>query len=246
MFQFPEVIVQKLISYGIKELRSDKRAFYDLFAQYTQDELNDDYGITTVDEIWQWFSITKIPVIKAWSFNAQLVPCISIHLANETEDEQKAAIGDIMGTFNDFAETNTATFTVMVDLGIHTNRAGDNVLWLYYIVAYILFKHKLMAERLGLKLQTFSASDYNKEASKMTDNIWTRWIRFRCTTENFWSAEPLREIDHVNTEAKYDIGRPDSIAASKDVDLDDLDPCSTKGIQVSPAGDPSDDEDLNT
>jgi hypothetical protein len=64
-----------------------------------------------------------------------------------------------------------------------------------------------MAERFGLMLHTFSASDYNKDVNKMTENIWTRWIRYRCTTQNFWVADQYLDIEEINTElAEYNLG----------------------------------------
>jgi hypothetical protein len=236
----PEIVIQKLLTYGIKQLRQDKAAFDDLFGQFVQDELGNDYGQKHLDDIWNWFSTTKIPVLKAWSLNSQSIPCLSVHLANETEDEQKAAFFDEAGTFDEDFTTGTAAFTVMVDIGIHANRAGDHVLWLYYITAYILFKHKRMAERLGLKLHTFSASDYNKDASKMTDNIWTRWVRFRCTTQNFWNAEELSEVEDVNVDPAIGLEPASDIAASLDVDLSEVDDTSNDGMFASSTGDDDD------
>src|ERR1035437_1700905 len=154
-FVLPEIVVRKLLDYGLKALRADKVAFDDLFAIFLQDELGVDYGPAYREQIWQWFTTTKIPVVQAWSFNAQKIPSISIHLANETEDQSKAAISDYAGTFDDIEETGTGVFTVMIDIGIHANKGGDHVLWVYYIVSYILFKYKPMATRLGLKLGTF-------------------------------------------------------------------------------------------
>jgi hypothetical protein len=241
----PEIAVEKILTYGIKRLRADKVAFYDLFCQFTQDELNNDYGPEYLDEIWTWFSTTKIPVVKAWSLNAQIIPCISVHLANETEDESKAGIGDYAGTFDDQGETGTGVMTAMVDIGIHANKAGDHVLWLYYICAYILFKHKLMAHRLGLKLHTFSASDYQKDNSKMTENIWTRWIRFRCTTENFWAADRFSEIDDVNLDAKVGLEHASDVAHTDDVDYNTIDQTANNGLVASRVGDDEDIDDLN-
>lgn len=236
--------MQKVIDHGIKQLRSNKAEFYDLFAQFTQDELNNDYGPKYLDELWKWFSTTKIPVVKAWSFNAQVIPCISIHLANETEDESKAAIGDYAGVFDDQGETGTGVFTTMVDIGIHANKAGDHVLWLYYMVAYILFKHKMMAERLGLKLHTFSASDYNKDSNKMTENIWTRWVRFRCTTQNFWDAARFSDVDSINVDPAVGLEEASDVAVSLDVNIEDVDTTANDGIKASRVGDDGD-EDLN-
>lgn len=202
----PEIVVQKVLDYGIKELRKNQAEFYDLFSQFTKAELNSDYGQKYLDDIWKWFTTTKIPVVKAWAFNRQNIPSISVHLANETEDESKASLQDI-GDEDEYGEIGTGVFTVMVDIGIHANKAGDHVLWLYYIVSYVLFKNKSMADRLGLRLHTFSASDYNKDANKMTENIWTRWVRFKCTTENSWSADRFLDVEEINTEfSEYNNG----------------------------------------
>lgn len=244
-FVMPEIVVQKILAHGLKQLRSDKAAFYDLFCQFRQDELSEDYGPQYLDDVWKWFSTTKIPVVKAWSLNAQQIPCISVHLANETEDEQKAAFSDMAGVFDDVGETGTGVFTTMVDIGIHANKAGDHVLWLYYIVAYILFKHKLMAHRLGLKLHTFSASDYNKDANKMTENIWTRWVRFRCTTQNFWAADPFTQVDELNVDPAVGLPPAHDIATSLDVDINEVDTTANDGLIASRIGDVDGDDDLN-
>jgi hypothetical protein len=232
----PEIVVRKVLDVGIKRLRADREAFDDLFLTFVEEGLDEDYGEEYREQIWQWFSTTKIPVIQAWSFNAQKIPCISVHLANETEDESKAAMDDL-GAVGYDSEGGTAAFTVMVDIGIHAPRGGDHVLWMYYITSYILFKYKPLAEKLGLRLHTYSASDYSKDAEKMANNVWTRWIRFRCTTQNFWDADPLKEFECVNTDAK--IGQPRSIdiATSLDVPHHKVDRHANKGIVQQQIGD---------
>jgi hypothetical protein len=244
-FVMPEIVVQKILSQGLKQLRANRDAFNDLFCQFTQDELGKDYGDKYLNDIWNWFSTTKIPVVKAWALNTQNIPCISVHLANETEDEQKAAFSDIAGIFDDTGETGTAAFTVMVDIGIHANKAGDHVLWLYYIVAYILFKYKPMAHRLGLKLHTFSASDYNKDAGKMTENIWTRWVRFRCTTQNFWDGDAFGEVDDINLDPAIGLEPASDIATSLDVDIAEVNTTSNEGLRAGRIGDDDGDDDMN-
>lgn len=189
----PEVAIRRVIHDSFKKLRANRSAFEDIFADFAKDELSDEYGEKYIDEIWTWFTTTKIPVIQSWSFNVQKIPCISVHLANEQEDEGKLAMDDFGGNFDNEAETGTAAFSVMLDIGCHANRGGDHVLWLYYILAYTLFKYKPSLVRLGLEMGTFSASDYSKDAEKMGNNIWTRWVRYRCTTQNDWAAEELIE-----------------------------------------------------
>ena len=197
-FIMPEIVVQRVIQEGIKNLRDNDDAFNDIFATFLCDEMSAAYGQVYVDQIKKWFNETKIPVVQAWSLNPERVPCFSIHLASEMEDEQKAAIGDYFGDTEDNT-TATGVFTVYVDIGIHADKSSDGVLWLYYIMSYIMFKEKRRAERLGLKLQTWSASDYNKESSKLAENIWSRWVRFKCTTQNFLADEDLVAADSVVT-----------------------------------------------
>ena len=197
----PEVIVRRVIEDGMRRLRTNRPAFMEIFGSYLEEDLRRDYGQEYVDHIWDWFSTTKIPVIQSWSFNPQVIPCISIHLGNEQEAEDKLAIDDYAGVFVDEYTTGTAAFTVMLDIGIHANRSSDHLLWLYYIMSYILFKSKPTLTRLGLSMGTFSATDYNKDSEKMGNNIWTRWIRYRCTTQNFWSADRLSTVEELDTDA---------------------------------------------
>jgi hypothetical protein len=201
-FSLPEVVVRRVIDDSFKKLRANKSAFIDIFADFNKDELSSEYGDDYIEKIWLWFTTIKIPVIQSWSFNAQKIPCISVHLANEQEDESKLAFDDFGGEFDGEVETGTAAFSVMLDIGIHANRGGDHVLWLYYILAYTLFKYKPVLTRLGLEMGTFSASDYSKDAEKMGNNIWTRWVRYRCITQNDWAADNLSTIDEVDVEVE--------------------------------------------
>jgi len=199
----PEIIVQRVLQKGIKDLRNDPDAFNKIFSQFLCDELDFDYGQTQIDKVREWFFETKIPVLQAWSLNPDRIPCFSIHLASESEDENKAAIGDYYGDASD-STISTGVFTVHVDIGIHGDKSGDTVLWLYYIMSYIFFKQKRVAERLGLQLHTWQASDYNKNDQYVAENVWSRWVRFRCTTQNWLEDEAFTETDDLKTEVTYE------------------------------------------
>lgn len=207
----PEIMLQKAIQVGITNLRNDDAAFNQIFCQYLDPLLVADYGQAYIDKIRVWFKTTNIPVLQPWSLNAQRIPCYSIHLTNEVEDETKAAAGDYMGMEDDLSSSvGVSVFSTMVDIGIHANRASDEVLWLYYILSYILFKEKLLIDRLGMQLTTFSASDYTKVEIKMTENIFTRWIRFKCTVQNFWGQEDTIEPQEVDLTVEGSrVGDPD-------------------------------------
>lgn len=188
----PEVAVQRLVQYGIYELRKNKAAFDEIFAyQRSHPLIAEAYGEEYVDKIWTWFTTERIRVVQSWILSPQTVPCFSIHLSNENEDESKAAISDYYGDGED-GEIGVASMNILVDIGIHGSKAADQVLWMYYILSYILFKYKPVARSLGIEVQTYSASDWQKDASKMPENIWTRWLRMRCTVFNTWSAEEFK------------------------------------------------------
>lgn len=199
MFVLPEVVLQNIISVGIKNIQSNTGVLDDVFAQYTSPSLNSMYGVNYLDNVKSWFANTKVPVVQAWSFDPQKIPCISIHLGNETEDESKAAMSDFFG--NDEAnEIIVSPMTVMLDIGIHANRSKDHVLWLYYAISYIIYAYKERMRQMGLQLTTFNASDYNKDSKYMTENIWTRWIRFKCTVQNYIISDPLISVEDIVTD----------------------------------------------
>lgn len=182
-----EVALQRLIQIGFKNLRGNQAAFNDIFAQYNCPEMAASYGQEYIDKIYTWFNNTKIPVLQAWSFDVTKIPGISIHLADESEDESKAGFSDYwgMGQDNDII---TGVVSVSLDIGIHADKSKDHVLWLYYILLHILYKEKMVGHKLGLQLYTYRANDYNKESRYMADNVWSRWVRFRCTVQHYVDA----------------------------------------------------------
>jgi len=197
MWIMPQIALQKVLQTGLRDLKDNPALIEDIFNYMHEPDLAVDYGEAYVAKIKDWFIQTKIPVLHAWTFNADRIPCISIHLANEAEDEQKTALGDHFGS-GENGDFGTTPLVTQLDIGIHASKNSDEVLWLYYIVTYVLFRNKLYAEKLGLRLQTFTASDWDKRPEYMVENIWTRWMRFRCITQNFWdSVDRSQEIDDV-------------------------------------------------
>ena len=197
-FILTQVALQRVIQVGLAGLKTDRAAFDDIFAMYNHSNMVNDYGPAYIDTIWAWFTETRIPVVQAWALNKTRIPGISIHLNTESEDESKAAIGDFYGIdVEEDQAIGTGVFTVNLDIGIHADKTGDEVLWLYYIVSYVLFNQKRLAEDMGLMLHTFSGSDYGKRMDWMPENIWSRWIKYRATVQNMWSAGELFEADSV-------------------------------------------------
>jgi len=192
----PQLALHRIIQEGMVTVRNNPEIMDDIFQYFTCEEMNADYGQAYIEQVKAWFVQTKIPVVQAWSLNPQLAPQISIKLATEQEDESKSAIGDHWGDGDD-SNIGVAPFIVQLDIGLHASKGGDQVLWLYYIVSYILFKRKRRAEALGLQLHTFTATDYTRDMAKMADNIFSRYIRFRTVVQNFWDSEEYIDIFDV-------------------------------------------------
>lgn len=214
----PELIIRRMIEIGISELRRGDRANFDnIFDTFLQPKLSHIFGQEYLDTVYNWFQEVKLPVVMAWSFNPQRIPMFSVHLASETEDETKAAVGDyrggagfeVMGSDEcvnpeSEYEQQVGVFTVMIDIGVHASRSADDVLWMYYLVNYILFNKKRELEELGIELQTFSATDYNREEKYQGDNIWTRWIRFRCTIANTYRGLQAKDPDELEVDVEFE------------------------------------------
>lgn len=203
-----EVALQRLIQTGLSNLRNNPDGFKDIFDQYTSPEMAASYGQAYVDKIKAWFDATKMPVVQAWAFDTTRVPGFSIHLADESEDESKAAFSDHWG-MGDENDILTGPVTVSIDIGIHADKGKDHVLWMYYMLLYILYREKMVGHKLGLQVYTYRASDYTKESKYMADNVWSRWVRFRCTVQHYVPAadpyvEPELEIqiDAVDTDGE--------------------------------------------
>jgi hypothetical protein len=170
-----------------------------------------------------------MPVLQAWSFDGTRTPSFTVHLADENEDESKAAFGDFwgMGEENDIL---TGVSTVSLDIGIHAEKSKDHVLWLYYILTYIFYKEKVLGRDLGLQLFTFRANDYNKESKYMADNVWSRWVRFRCTVQNLLDGDEYQEydvaldVDAENAEGDESANISESSTEVDGVDVVFLDP----------------------
>lgn len=195
MWILPEVVLQHAIKTGLQDLKQNNTAFREIFAQMDSPELSSFYGPTYIDDISDWFNSTNIQVMQAFSFDASKLPCYSIHLASENEDESKAAAGDYLGLDDEDYEISVGPVSITIDIGIHGMKDKNHVLWLYYILSNILYRQKVYLTNLGLQIHTFSASDYNKEANKMAENVWSRWVKFKCITQNTWSSDTAG-IDH--------------------------------------------------
>ena len=208
----PQVALHRVILEGIQILKQNPDVLDDIFEYYKCPEMEASYGQAYIDKIKTWFTSTKIPVVQAWSLDPTQAPQIGIKLSTEQEDESKAGIGDHFADDMDpDSNTGVSPSVVQLDIMLMSSRNGDQTLWLYYIVSYILLKRKRKAEQLGLQLHTFSATDYNRDNNKLTDNIWVRYIRYRCIVQNFWASENFIDISDIEIDLDAEDAPGDTI-----------------------------------
>ncbi len=191
----PELMLQKVLEMGIYDLQQNPDKMDQIFNIYRTEEFTL-YGDSFVQKIKDWIVSVDIPVVQSWSFNPERIPSISVHLASEVEDVDKAAVNDFFGKnpSSPTEDVGVSVFLVTLDIGIHTSKDSNYVLWLYYIIHYILFTYKLFMEKMGFQLQTFSGGDYIKDPQYVSNNIWSRWVRFTCVVQNCWTT--LKESEY--------------------------------------------------
>src|SRR5665213_3257538 len=111
----PQVALQRIILDGVQIVKEHIDVIDDIFLYYRSPAMNADYGQKYIDQIKKWFSETKIPVVQAWNMNISQVPQISVQLAQENEDESKAALGDYWGPGEEHT-VGVGVFTVTLDV----------------------------------------------------------------------------------------------------------------------------------
>jgi len=80
-------------------------------------------------------------------------------------------------------------FREVFEIRINAATNSDQAVWLYYITSYILMRNKAYFEQVGLESQTYSSSDFNRDAGKMPNSIWGRTIRLTFLVQHTWSED---------------------------------------------------------
>ena len=195
-YVLPGVAVQNVLQAGIQKIKKEPEIIDEIFSHYLDTGVDVYYGERYIQKIKNWFLEYKIPVVQAFSFNPQRVPCVSVKLASESEKIDWEPMSDFYG-YGEEEEDLVNVYDVNIDIGIHVTKNSDSALWLYYIVSYILFRNKRVLESLGLQKQAFNVNDYNKAQQYMANNIWTRYIRFTAVVQNHIKGTPFIDINDI-------------------------------------------------
>ena len=105
-----EFVLEGIIRDGLGDLRSNPDKLNDLFSVLTETYLANQYGQAKIDEIKTYIVNNQIKIVQGWAMVPMAVPCISIELAQSSED------ADLQEFSNMYEDVDTAkTPTVIID-----------------------------------------------------------------------------------------------------------------------------------
>ena len=139
----------------------------------------------------EFFRRNQIAIIQSFSDVQAHLPCISIQLANDGED-QGLALTDDFGGIESFdsnggigRDENTIHANTTINVGIHTK---EQLLtkYLYHIAKYFVLSAKEDLIRQNFIIATFKGSDFMRDASWQGDHVYTRFLNISGKTEDSW------------------------------------------------------------
>ncbi len=105
-----DVELQAFLTDGFDYVRAHLDDSVDeIFSNFKQPHLAKLYGDKEIKTIKKWLREQAIPVVQSWGLQPTLVPCISIHLAQSSEQTGHSFLGDLGGTV-----TSTATPLIII------------------------------------------------------------------------------------------------------------------------------------
>ena len=139
----------------------------------------------------EFFRKNQIAIVQSFSDVQAHLPCISIQLANDGED-QGLALTDDFGGIESFdsnngigRDENTIHANTTINVGIHTK---EQLLtkYLYHIAKYFVLSAKEDLIRQNFIIATFKGSDFTRDASWQGDHVYTRFLNISGKTEDSW------------------------------------------------------------
>jgi len=86
--------IQGFVTLGIDYLRANIEVLDQIFETWLAPHMEKIYGQREIDRVKRWLLDTDVPVVLSWGLQNAKWPCISIHLAQEQERVEAAALSD--------------------------------------------------------------------------------------------------------------------------------------------------------
>ena len=169
-------------------------------SKYTQEPLR----------LREFFRNNQVAIVQSFSDVQANLPCISIQLANDGEDQGLAMtddFGGIDGVFDSDVparnrigrDQNIIHANTTINIGIHTK---EQLLtkYLYNITKYFILSAKEDLIRQNFIIATFRGSDFTRDASWQGDHVYTRFLNISGKTEDSWINldEIVASLDNIN------------------------------------------------
>lgn len=95
-FKLPDLIIESLIRDGLDNARRDPSVLEDVFCDLTRKYAKKKYGNKEINKIIEIIQKDEISIVHSFNLVNSSVPCISIQLADDREDESRASMSNFV------------------------------------------------------------------------------------------------------------------------------------------------------
>ena len=213
-FTLPDLLIEGAIRAGYELLRTStvelRGQILDVVFDFEQSAVGKDGGLpeSIVRKYTQerarlidFFTENEVAIVQSFSDVQSRLPCVSIQLANDGEDQGLALADDFGGVNGETLgpDQNIIHANTTINVGIHTK---EQLLtkYLYHLTKYFILSSKLDLIRQNFIIATFRGSDFSRDASWQGDHVYTRFLNISGKTEDSWIDldEVLAGIEQVD------------------------------------------------
>ena len=221
-FTLPDLVIEGAIRKGF-DLMSDqvtRDAVIDVVFNFTLADNNIDGGLPgsivnkyTFEKtrLQEFFASNEVAIVHSFSDVQTQLPCVSIQLQADGEDQGLALADDFGGTgagvldsgelagYSNRPDLNIIHANTVINVGIHTK---EQLLtkYLYHLTKYFILSAKLDLIRQNFIVATFRGSDFSRDAAWQGDHVYTRFLNISGKTEDSWTNldEIVAQIEQIN------------------------------------------------
>jgi hypothetical protein len=100
-FVLPEITIESILRDGFKNARRNSDdVIRDVFGNLTRAFADKKYGEKEINKIKKLVEDKEVSIVHSFNMVQAEIPCISIQLVSDTEDERKAHLGDHVGFYD--------------------------------------------------------------------------------------------------------------------------------------------------
>jgi hypothetical protein len=115
-FKLPDLIVESLIRDGFDNARRDLSVIDDVFCDLSMKYNRKKYGSKEINKIKEIIEKEEVSIVHSFNLVNANIPCISIQLADDREDEGKASMGNFVQVMNTpITDTDALAALVIVE-----------------------------------------------------------------------------------------------------------------------------------